>query len=829
MKSFFKKLAFVMALAMVVTMAAPAAANAATKIDIYYQDGNTAVTEFGLSVGEEKDLKFVGAPTGWRDLEYGWEVIEGNAVTVDKVSGLVKAVSNGVAKVAFVMEGCDTAVVTVTVGTEVKVGIDQKSEIEFDVVFTKKVNYKEEDVTLYRVFETAKGDVKVYWPIDKFTCKDNVLTIAPFVMFGDDDKYIVDVDGKEYEFTTVIPELSEITHVETYVKNPKDLMVSNDETDVENVVELGAKLWFGAMNFTKLFEDQIDVSFELVTPEESEYIEFDEEGQIVFYAKEAATIKAIVTYDDDENGEQTMANVIPSTITPADLPEYKVMAVEDWAVYKSGDFNWNKKNIPAGDEGYQLVLKLSDSYGEYYVTHAKADPNKDNDLIAGTIDEGRFDEFGYSLRYYSTNTDDFLIDEFTGEIETYKKTNAVIYVALHQDTDEEDDVFVKNIYALQLKVDEARKADDLILSKDKLTMVADAAEANLVTNSEIKVKMEDQYGNAWTGATNYEITCSNEDASEGTAFSISGDTVTINSAYLWQQAGKTSYTFTVKDTISGLKDTFSVSLKKPDWLKDEEVNEDTVDGQFGKEIVVDQYKNTDKLTLDAKDVNLAWAKGESTDSFAKKAVISFYKTSNGYNIGYHTVDDLQVVTTTNWNESTYAVGTRLIAVTGPDGKLVKDGITAGAAGTWEVALTKNTNDVITYSKTGKYTVRIYTVTSNDEDGANYSTQSTTFSVSDSRVKVAFGERVAITSTESTSALAEVIKDAFTFTLGGRAWDYDTSVIGDVVATTQGDYVIIRDVTFKIPVDGSKELGAGEDYYTQTVKGINMSVKCNVAE
>ncbi|MBR6643150.1 MAG: hypothetical protein IKL28_05785, partial [Lachnospiraceae bacterium] len=73
MKSFFKKLAFVMALAMVVSMAAPAAkvAVAADKaLAVTYQNENHySINEVNLAnVGDKEDLKFLWAPSNWKEL-----------------------------------------------------------------------------------------------------------------------------------------------------------------------------------------------------------------------------------------------------------------------------------------------------------------------------------------------------------------------------------------------------------------------------------------------------------------------------------------------------------------------------------------------------------------------------------------------------------------------------------------------------------------------------------------------------------------------------------------------------------------------------------------
>ena len=113
MKSFFKKLAFVMALAMVVSLAAPAAttASAAEEMKIAYQNGAT-ITELNLTEARSsEDLKAVGAPSNWKELGMTWTSSNPAVATVDN-SGVVTAVAAGTADV-MVICGDFTATIAV--------------------------------------------------------------------------------------------------------------------------------------------------------------------------------------------------------------------------------------------------------------------------------------------------------------------------------------------------------------------------------------------------------------------------------------------------------------------------------------------------------------------------------------------------------------------------------------------------------------------------------------------------------------------------------------------------------------------------------------------
>lgn len=102
MKSFFKKLAFMMALAMVISLAAPAAqasAAEAKKFTYAYQKGGK-VTSLRMEVEDEVDLCFKGVKdyANYAKEDFDWRSTDEDVVTVDN-NGVVTAVGNGIAQV----------------------------------------------------------------------------------------------------------------------------------------------------------------------------------------------------------------------------------------------------------------------------------------------------------------------------------------------------------------------------------------------------------------------------------------------------------------------------------------------------------------------------------------------------------------------------------------------------------------------------------------------------------------------------------------------------------------------------------------------------------
>lgn len=856
MKSFFKKLAFVMAMAMVVSLAAPAAANAATSLYAAIQDTTAKVDSLTLTTGEEIDLCFIGAPKGWRDLERGWKVTKGDAVTVDQ-NGVIKAVKAGEATVEFYMSGCESAVVTVKVTDKKEgyLGYTQTSTNAVQFGFGSSVaGVKKDNVTLYRVFETAQGDVEVYWPIDSFKADGNTITVSPFVMFGDGEQYRIKINGETYDFTTVLPELDEITYVQTTfgtdaaASNGK-AEVSDEDSDYECEINLGYKLMYNTMDVTALFADLVDIEFVLVSPDPNSDADILDEiyltdSTLILTDKVDVVVKATAVYDDEDGNTVEIAS-IPATIAPEKKGAYDFKAIVDWCLYSgSGDVNWNTKSAPAG-EAYSVILLVEDTYGDLYVTNPAAVNAKKG---YQAMEDSRFETAGFSFKYYSTNTDLFLIDETDADITTYKEaTLATVYVALHQDTDEEDDKFIGNKYAFSFKITEPAKLNKFTVSSNSIKVLADAIEEELVKNY-VTITAKDQNDATWKESFAFDVTIASgnkviEDLSAD-AWEIeskeNGTTIlTLNGAVLYADTGKTSFKVTVKEVNSGLTTSFSVSLTKPNWkdrkteyaytnfeegivsaTKNEYIaNADRTDVNKLYTILIDQEDKQNKLTIETSSLKLT----------KKTATVTLYKTSNGEKVGYHDATVLERSNPTAWKDTTgNAVGDRFYALYF-NGKVVneKDGmyaITTGTNGKMSIAFaTKAADGKMTYATAGTYTLSVYTVTAVDANGkiTKYATKSADIKVTDDRKSVALDGRTEISTTLTDEA--EIVLDAFSFTLGGKEWTPDTTVIDTVDYTSNGQYMIIKSVTFKVPVKGGKTLATGEEYYTQKVT-VNMSVK-----
>jgi len=201
MKSFFKKLAFVMALAMVVTMAAPAAQKVVAAEDkalaiTYQNEKHYTISEVNIaSVGDTEDLKFLWAPSNWKELGVKWTSSNENVVTVD-ANGVVTGVAAGSATVSVAV-GTETASVVVNVeelpAYTVSIGLgDEKSVTEKELEIGESV-----DFAFYGIKDYARDKVGA---LPRYLCT-----------WQSDDTTVLTKDNEAGLFTAVAAGTAKVT------------------------------------------------------------------------------------------------------------------------------------------------------------------------------------------------------------------------------------------------------------------------------------------------------------------------------------------------------------------------------------------------------------------------------------------------------------------------------------------------------------------------------------------------------------------------------------------------------------------------------------------
>ena len=862
MKSFFKKLSLVMALAMVVSLVAPAGSAFAATAGIALQGTTTTVDAINVEVGGEVvDLCFLGAPADWKST-YEWTPGDATIASVDK-AGKVTGLKAGETTVT-ITAGADASykhTVKVTV-KEAKTGfeIEQKSDSRVDFIFDKAVSYTKDDIELFMIYTSANGDeIEVSWPVKeaKLTDDKKTVMVTPYINFSDGDRYLVKVGNYEAQgFITTIGEVTDV--VVTFESFGSKVFAYTNGLEGEPVdTVLSYKLMSGKVDVTNVYKNSGYVEFELLQPsEDNDYVVLQSEGILNFYqANTAAVVSAKYSFEQD--GELvSVSSQKPTQIVCKQVPTYDVLAVEEWTVYAAegfdgSKFDWKSPNhsVPADDAGMMIVAVLSDNRGNYYVTDnrfvGEKYNNKDVAYVGNATKE--FNMSGYRVEFNSTDTDKFLVGA-DGALETYTKVNrAIVYVSLFNENLESDNKFVKHISVLPLEIKDKRALDKVVVDKPSVTLVTDELDKpdynGEFTKTEITVSTKDQYNDACANG-GFEITTTNVDLADkvDTILEFDGSTITVDAEKMNAETAASVVTFTVKENWTGKKATFKVYLRDPRYCKNDKGEVIENPNAAGETIDFNSW-NVTATDVDNAAV-LGWPKYENKDEIVKTVDLSVNKLSNSYAVGrYH---DIKICTDANQvkftKDSTVAVGERYLIVTDSKGNVVKatDAASSNGLGINLDQLANGKIQIVTacsededegtqkinYMPNDKYTVKVYLITgiNNSTKVPTYTTKTATFTVSNTSPTVTFIDMkdVKTTTPVNEDNIKSIVVALCKFNLGGNEWTkLTTDMIEKVTAKYEGNYVIIQSVLFNVPVDGES---TSANYYDVEVKNINKSVR-----
>jgi len=323
MKSFFKKLAFVMALAMVVTMAAPAAKAAVAAEDkalaiTYQNEKHYTISEVNIaSVGDTEDLKFLWAPSNWKELGVKWTSSNENVVTVD-ANGVVTGVAAGSATVSVAV-GTETASVVVNVeelpAYTVSIGLgDEKSVTEKELEIGESV-----DFAFYGIKDYARDKVGA---LPRYLCT-----------WQSDDTTVLTKDNEAGLFTAVAAGTAKVT-----------LTVANVLTgQTHNVIPVAVTVKAPVVE-----EVEVDVVAELNKTQDVIEVKLDKDAGLDLSNVE---VFRVFFADDDAAGE--------GTITTPDL-DWRYEDVYVYSVtFNEGTGKWDVQTFDDFIDGviYEVIVK----------------------------------------------------------------------------------------------------------------------------------------------------------------------------------------------------------------------------------------------------------------------------------------------------------------------------------------------------------------------------------------------------------------------------------------------------------------------------------------
>ena len=383
MKSFFKKLSLVMALAMVVSLVAPAGSALADEAGIALQGTKKVVTDYSVEVGEEVvDFCFLGAPADWKTT-FAWTSDNEDVATVDK-AGKVTALKDGVANIT-ITAGADGAykhTVKVTVGKgEVA---DNSFEVKQTSDSTAELTFNNKDITAADLatlrFYYYIGETQITYPFKLGEVKNGVVTVTSYVTFADSVKYGFECAGEKDEFVASIGDVAAI--IPSFKSDgDENHAYATKETDV-NYKLINAK---GIDITASALAKGGYVEFSFVEESEDGEFWFNDpvEGK-VYFDKEGAVANVMIKYFTGKYDEVTYDPIVGATAITTLVSEkpvgfsVDVTATPIVAIEKNSDgIDWSKaSNVIALEDDqfatYKLVVQLKSNKGEkVYTTDTK--------------------------------------------------------------------------------------------------------------------------------------------------------------------------------------------------------------------------------------------------------------------------------------------------------------------------------------------------------------------------------------------------------------------------------------------------------------------------
>jgi len=684
--------------------------------------------------------------------------------------------------------------------------------------FGSAVSLKTEDLVLSQVIEADGQDILIKEDIKTIELDDTgrkltIITEDRLTTSHYNIKVGANDTGRTFPVSIGVPNRVEISY--TCLGRENVAYAYDDDVSIDVPVNLSYKLFYGNVEVTDSYESSGYVNYELVSPTNSEYVMLEGE-QVYFYApKHTAVVRAVYTYYTESGDEKQIKDTV--SIIAKEIGDHTITHVANWTIIdttEDGPIDWNNpvKKVVAGKENYKVVALLADSYGFYYSTDERG-VDKSKNIYSIDDPDTLFALKGYSYMFNSSNDDNFYIDE-DGELYTYQAASrAATYITLYNPDEWTNGE--RNIGAWQFTILEESKLNSVKIDETKVTLLTRANNnEERFCETDIVVKLFDQYNYKWTGDANLEVTSSVsavtnaiDDVATINRNETTGEWILhINGKKMADITSRTSVTLTITDVETKKKDTISVALKNP--------------STSSTGIPINNWD------VGTKEATIVFGDGEISEVDAQ-AEIEIYQVSKtgSYKVGLLTngyLDEndnvikmvLQRSKTHSFTASNCKAGEVYVLVLGPDGKVVDIAENSGELGLWQdpytgavnMNVTKYNGSTLTYMDEGTYTVKVTKINKVSSSSVSKVIKTSSFTVVDNTKDVTIagynGTRTSL-SANSQSDVKEIILELFNFKLGDVSW---TSVTEDMITNVTysepvNNRIRITAIEFAVPADG----------------------------
>ena len=691
------------------------------------------------------------------------------------------------------------------------------------VTFPSEAFYEKEDISLYLLEKDSDYRIEEECNFD-VTWKNNgteaVIETESTLYHGDKYKICFGSadDGVIFEVIYGEPNRVEVAYE---CMGQEGAAFAQLTYDIDMPVILSYRLYYNNVDVTDVYDDGY-AEFDLVSPKESSYIEFDERDELFFYeAKKTAVVR--VTYYYEKNGKEVSLRSSNTTITAKSLQSYSV-SIEEWTIIDdsdSDDIDWTNPvhKITAGSTDHRIVLLLKDTYGTLYSTDSRGEDTSGN-IYSLTDSDAFFGALGYSVELASKEIDEVLVEE-DGSLEVYEdaKTTTSVYLTLYNEY--ADDFKEKKVATFSLQILPAPKLSSMKAEVDAITLPIDCVDGfeERFCRTEVKIKLYDQYGEEWDGDADLSLSCNNSDIDEelggssGPAYIDSNYILHLDAEDLWEIDKDDSLTFTIKEEEINKRTTVKVTLKKP--VYDSEDNLKVNGWEIG-----------------AKDVEIAL----TDDTYVFSSAIEVFQTSKNLNVGLFT--NVTLLERSNYTpDKNDAIGEVFIMIIDPKGDVVPIAETPFDLGAYWDSFEKcvrvnvaapGDGKTMEFLETGKYRVKAIRVTSKDDDGTpNTSSDTAYFTVTENMGNIVIKSlknnetENYVDDKEDTDSVAKIIEELFRFTLDGKSWEVTQDMIHDVTFTRKEKYIIIKSMELEVPI------GDTGYHYIKKIKNVNKTIRHGV--